>query len=158
MLPVRLHACCRWGGAQRPVPPRRAQMAQGPTPGASWVQIVTLMKELLGQLCCCRRCYKAVNHQIFQCMLWKSGFSHTSGPWERALLCLTQASSGRHECNILPVCFIQRAYFLLPFKAKCYFLSDSSCPWLFCFSVGRWKAFHAPSLQSFAFFLLILQY
>lgn len=61
-------------------------------------------------VCCSSRCNEAVDHQIFQYVLWKSVCTHTNGPWKRA-------SSGRHEHNILPVCFIQQTD--LPFKGKC---------------------------------------
>lgn len=61
-------------------------------------------------VCCCSQIYKAVDHQIFQYVLWKSVCTHTNGPWKRA-------SSGRHEHNILPVCFIQQAD--LPLRGKC---------------------------------------
>lgn len=87
-------------------------------------------------------------------MLCKSGFAHTNGPWERSLICSTEASSGRHECNILPVYFIQQAYFLLLFKGKCLlpprqFLSVA----ILCFMMNMGSFFY-PALWTVAFCLL----
>lgn len=87
-------------------------------------------------------------------MLWKSGFAHTNGPWEGSLLCLTQTSSGRHDCNIFPVYFIQQAYFLLPFKGKCLLPLRQFLSVAILFFNMKMDVFFYPSLRTFAFCFL----
>lgn len=101
---------------------------------------------------CCSRCNEAVDHHVSQYVLWKSVCTHTHGPWKRA-------SSGRHEHNILPVCFIQQAD--LPFEGKCllrlrHFLSVA-VPFFKRKMQGFFPPFFPRHLH-FSFSSLILQY
>lgn len=101
---------------------------------------------------CCSWHNEAVDHQIFQCVLWESVCTHTNGPWKRDF-------SRRNEHNILPVCFTQQAD--LPFKGKCllplrHFLSVA-----ITFFKRKMEGFFPPFFPRhlhFSFSHLILQY